>query len=393
MLSGITVVDFTRHLPGPYCTMRLADMGAEVIKIEAYPSGDPGRSMGPMLGGDGLFYLASNRNKRSVALNLRTPAGRELAFALAAQADVVVESFRPGVMGHLGLDYEALAEVNPELIYCSLTGYGQTGAMHQLGGHDLNYQAVSGFLAANRDSQGRPVIPEVPLADYAGGLYAAEQICAALVQKERSRKGTYLDIASVDVMASWMSLNALLSCAGREGELSQFLGGLINYNVYETADGRYVALAALEEKFWHNFCHAVGREDWEEYAGQRVLDQPDVFEEIKAMFLTRTQAEWNELGMEVDCCLTAVEEMDTWLSSTYVTSRQLVFFPPHADNLLQVRGERKKPLDTMQPPPALGADTHDILRSRLSISDQLLRRYAASGIIPEGAKQDEPTNG
>ncbi|MCK9909445.1 CoA transferase, partial [Microbacteriaceae bacterium K1510] len=140
MLTGITVVDFTRHLPGPFCTMRLADLGAEVIKVEAYPSGDPGRTMGPDVGGTGALFLSSNRNKKSVMLNFREQEGRDLAFALAAQADVVVESFRPGVMQHLGLDFASLQEAKPELIYCSVTGYGQSGPMHQLGGHDLNYQ-------------------------------------------------------------------------------------------------------------------------------------------------------------------------------------------------------------------------------------------------------------
>ncbi|UFJ41976.1 CoA transferase [Brevibacillus humidisoli] len=390
MLSGTTVVDFTRHLPGLYCTMRLADMGAEVIKIEAYPPGEAGRTGGPRVDNTGLCYPSTNRNKRSVALNLRTAAGRELAFALAAQADVVVESFRPGVMSHLGLDYEALVEAKPDLIYCSLTGYGQSGTMYQLGGHDLNYQAVSGFSAANRDSEGRPVIPEVPLADFAGGLYAAEQICAALVQKERTGRGVFLDVASVDVMASWTALHMLLLGHTRqEATIGQYLFGLINYNVYETSDGRFVALAALEEKFWHNFCHAVGREDWEPYIGRSVLDQSDVYEEMKALFLTRTQTEWNDLGMEVDCCLTAVEEIDTWLASPYVTSRLSPFVVRHA---LETHGAPAKLQEATEPVPPTGGDTYDVLRSRLSVNDGQLQRYAMLGIIPKGVMNDESTD-
>ncbi|WP_126426101.1 CaiB/BaiF CoA transferase family protein [Brevibacillus marinus] len=379
MLSGTTVVDFTRYLPGSYCTLRLAEMGAEVIKIEAYPFVEPWS----------WARQHSGLNKRSAALNLHTAAGRELAFALAAQADVVVESFRPGVMRHLGLDYASLVEAKPDLIYCSLTGYGQSGSMYQLGGHDLNYQAVSGFLAANRDSEGRPVIPEIPLAGFAAGLYAAEQICAALVRKERTGQGANLDVAAVDILASWTRLHGEPGFAGLEqGMLREFAGGLLNYNVYETADGRFVALAALEEKYWHNFCHAVGREDWEDCIGQRVLDAADVYEELKALFLTRTQVEWNELGMEVDCCLTAVEELDTELPSLYDTSRERPAPIRRRDRRQEGQSEQRAAAAAAVLP---GRDTHDLLRSKLSISAEQLRRYVKSGIIPEGDGHDEAT--
>jgi succinate--hydroxymethylglutarate CoA-transferase len=322
-----------------------------------------------------------------VQLNLRAPEGRDLAFALAAQADVVVESFRPGVMHHLGLDYPTLQEAKPDLVYCSLTGYGQSGAFHQLGGHDLNYQAVSGYLAANRDAEGRPVVSEVPIADLAAGLYAAEQICAALVQRFAKGRGAYLDIACTDLLVSWMGLHAVMAGHSQLSALSQFFKGLCNYNIYETADGKYVALAALEEKFWHNFCRAVGREDWESLEGISISDYPEVYEELKALFLTRTQQEWSELGMEVDCCLTAVEEMDTWRDSPYIAARELCFSLPYGERTrtLQVRTERLRPLERMTPPPASGKDTHEVLRSKLQCTKEQLARYVKHGIIPEGA--------
>jgi succinate--hydroxymethylglutarate CoA-transferase len=384
MLTGITVVDFTRHLPGPFCTMRLADLGAEVIKVEAHPDGDPGRSMGPQLDGTGAFFLSSNRNKKSVAINLRSAEGRELAFSLARQADVVVESYRPGVMHHLGLDYERLHQAHPHIVYCSLTGYGQDGAMYQLGGHDLNYQAVSGFLSTLRDQEGRPVISEVLIADYAVGLYAAEQICAALVRRYTQGKGAYLDVASVDLLASWMGLHALLSHTGQEKAMHQFLKGLIAYNVYETADSRYVALAALEEKFWQNFCRAVGREDWETLHGVSIVEHPELYEEMKALFLTRTQMEWNELGSEVDCCLTAVEEMDTWAQSQYITSRDSLFTLPYerSAELLQVRTERQRSVYGMTQPPRLGEHTREVLKEKLRCTDRQLADYEQRGVIP-----------
>lgn len=395
MLEGITVVDFTRYLPGPYCTMRLADLGAEVLKVEAYPSGDPGRTFGPRAAGVHTIYWSHNRNKRSVLLNLKADEGKKLAFELAARADVVVESYRPGVMRHLGLDYESLSRIRPDLVYCSLTGYGQDGPMHQLGGHDLNYQAVSGVLALNRNAEGRPVVSELLLADYAGGLYAAEQICAALVHRFRTGEGGYLDIASVDVLASWMAMHAAAASCGRAAEVSQFVKGCFHYHVYEAADGRFVALAALEDKFWFNFCRAVGREDWETLESKRIADHPDVYEEMKALFLTRTQAEWNELGMEVDCCLTAVEELDTWLASTYVTSRRLSFVVETGAGrvLPQVRTTPLQGANDFTPPPRLGDDTHAVLKEKLGISGELLDRYVEAGVIPKAGSVESAPRG
>ncbi len=386
MLSGVTVVDFSRYLPGPVCTLRLADMGAEVIKVEAYPVGDPGRQMGPMTEDGSILYLCSNRGKRSVAIDLRTEEGRKLAHGLASKADVVVESYRPGVMSHLGLDYESLKKGKPDLIYCSLTGYGQSGSMHQLGGHDLNYQAVSGFLGVTRDSSGKPVFSEIPLADYVGGMYAAEQICAALVRRAIKGQGAYLDIASVDALASWMGMHAILADLGREVTMNQFLFDLFSYNVYETADGKYVALASLEDKFWLNFCRAVGRPDWEDIQERSISRYPEIYEEMKALFLTRTQAEWNELGMEVDCCLTAVEEIETWATSPYVTSRQLTFSlsTQHSESLLQIKTLPTSAAGRMSPPPAYGADTHHVLKEKLGLSEADLHQYASQRIIPEG---------
>jgi crotonobetainyl-CoA:carnitine CoA-transferase CaiB-like acyl-CoA transferase len=387
LLTGITVIDFTRHLPGDYCGIRLAGMGAEVIKVESF--GDPVRHVETGIFAPEVQALFPDKigRKKSVLLNLRAPEGCDLAFALAAEADVVIEGFRPGVVSHLGLDYAALREAKPELIYCSITGFGQTGTMGQLGGHDLNYQAVSGFLGVNRDVDGRPVVAEIPLAELAGGLFAAEQICAALVQKERSEKGAYLDIALVDVLASWLALRVLPEWPGQRGRESRETGfpcPRVNYNVYEAADGRFVALAALEEKFWLNFCSAVGREDWEPYGGLRVEEAPELYEEMKGLFLTRTQAEWNEFGMEVDCCLTAVEEADTWARSMYVQSRRFAASaydePPVQTPPQSVQGRMA---ETALSAGGSGADTHDVLRNKLGIGDSELRKYSSLGIIPD----------
>ncbi|MGC5328729.1 CaiB/BaiF CoA transferase family protein [Brevibacillus sp. SYSU BS000544] len=385
MLTGLTVVDFSRYLPGPVCTMRLADKGAEVIKVESYPTGDPGRTLGPKYGDDSTLFISSNRNKQSIAINLRTEQGRDLAFRLAVQADVIVESFRPGVMQHLGLDYERIRAYKPDVIYCSLTGYGQYGTMHQLGGHDLNYQAVSGLLGVTKDSEGRPVLSEIPIADYVGGVYASEQICAALVQKVLKGQGAYLDIASADVLASWMGMHVMLAELGGKVTMNHFLTDLFSYNIYETADGRYVALAALEDKFWQNFCRAVGRLDWEDITERNITRYPEIFDELKALFLMRTQSEWNELGTEVDCCLTAVEELDTWMTSPYITGRNLSFSleSGQTGSLVHIRTSFDHPNDGTHPP-KLGEHTWNVLQAKLGVSPEQLKHYADLRIIPKG---------
>lgn len=349
--------------------MRLADLGAEVTLVESFSAGEHGQSTS--FGSretreTGAFYLRSHRNYKRISLNLRTDEGKALAFALARQADVVVESFRPGVLRHLGLDYDSLWAVHPSVIYCSVTGYGQSGDMYQLGGHDLNIQAVSGFLSSVRDADGRPVIADVPIADFGVGLYASEQICAALVQRSRTGRGAYLDVASADLLSTWMGLHMLLHPNGRPQERGSAPKGKLAYQVYETADGQYVALAALEEKFWLNFCRAVGREDWEALHNETISQYPDAHEDLKALFLSRTQAEWSEFGLEVDCCLTAVEELQTWAESPYVTSREIAYTLPYLE----------------KSPPRQPDCTHELLKKKLNITEEGLRRLQKYGVIP-----------
>ncbi|MEJ8544487.1 CaiB/BaiF CoA transferase family protein [Brevibacillus borstelensis] len=374
MLTGITVVDFSRHLPGPFCTMRLADLGAEVIKVETYPSGDPGRVMGPRIGQTGAMFLSTSRNKQSMAINLRTSIGKELAYELARQADVVVESFRPGVMKLLGLDYERLSQNHPSIVYCSLTGYGQSGPMRQLGGHDLNFQAVSGFLSTIRDEDGKPVIAEVPIADYAGGMYASEQICAALVRRFQSGEGAYLDLSLVDSLSSWMGMHALFAQYSAGAEMARFFKGRLAYQIFETAEGKYVVLAALEEKFWLNFCRAVGREDWEGLHGVRLDEYPHVYEELKALFLSRTQQEWGELGSEVDCCLTPVAEMEQDRADEHGKGLEV-----HAQSALA--GKEELNGDTASQA-EYGANTWQVLRRKLGLPVEKLEELGRDGVIP-----------
>lgn len=300
LLQGIRIVDFSWYLPGPFATQRLADRGAEVIKVEP-PDGEPARQMP-------AIFNAYNRGKKSVVLNLKQPAGKEAALRLIADADVVVESFRPGVMAQLGLGYEHVRETKPDIVYCSITGFGQTGPMSGLASHDLNYMSLSGALSQIKDDKGRPVHPALTWADLIGGIAASEAMVAALFRRERSGVGAYLDISLTGAMA------ALMAHYRHQPEGIPFLSGrIVNYAIYETADGRYVSLAALEEKFWERFCKGADREDWLHAYFSPTTEENPFYEEIKQWFRSRHLQDWEVWGREVDCCLTPVlEPEEVW---------------------------------------------------------------------------------
>lgn len=386
MLNGLRVVDFSRYLPGPYASLRLADLGAEVIKVEPPVSGDPARQMGGELGGAGLLYLANNRNKKSVTINLKQKAGQELAFKLASKADVLIESFRPGVASALGIGYQALKEVRPELIYCSLTGYGQTGSMSNLGSHDINYMSISGLLSQMKDKQGKPVQPSFQFADMIGGLAASEAILAALVKRSIKQEGAYLDCAITDALVGTLTLHSVIQKVSGTGYgISGITGGIIAYNLYETGDGRYLSLAALEKKFWVNFCRAVNKEEWikEHFSPAEVSNSTYV--EVVELFKSRTLVEWTKFGRDVDCCMTPIYEIKEMMNSDYVVSKGLVWEKNTEawGDLLQVNtsvgdaGSRATAIE----PPKLGQHTREVLQALLGITSDQLDDWAGQGLI------------
>ncbi|MFB6142051.1 MAG: CaiB/BaiF CoA transferase family protein [Halorientalis sp.] len=302
-LDGVRVLDLSRLLPGPYATQLLADAGADVVKVEPTEGGDYARLLPPYTDdGEGAVFDAVNRGKRSVALDLKDERGRAAFLDLAADADVVFEQFRPGVVDRLGVDYDAVRERNPEVVYCSLTGFGQTGPDSDRAGHDLNYVAMAGLLDMTRaDADSAPQIPGYPVGDMAGGLFAAFSVVGALLSRELGTTGgEYVDVAMTDVVTSFgqpLAYEALTGDQPRPGE-APLTGGFPWYDVYETADGAYVTLAALEPKFWEGFCEAVGRED---LVDQHMTDDPAareaLREELAAIFAGRTREEWEaELG-------------------------------------------------------------------------------------------------
>jgi alpha-methylacyl-CoA racemase len=363
MLKGIKVIDFTNYLPGPFATLRLAELGADIIKVES-PEGDPARNTGVLKDDTGLVFLANNRQKKSIALNLKEKAGLEMARKLIAHADVVIESFRPGVMGKLGLGYEAVLQVKPDIIYCSISGYGQTGPLSKLGNHDINYMALSGVLAQLKDQQGRPIHPSITLADYLGGFAANERILAGLVSKLLTGKGSYHSVSITDQLVSLLGNHVLIEKETGEGTgINVLNGNLVSYALYETKDQRYMSLGALEPKFWKNFCHAHGREDWIGAHFSKTEASNPVYQELTNLFKTKTFYEWIEFALAVDCCMAPVLEVGELAENPYFKEKELVFASPWGD--YQVKMHSDLELAVMAPPPKKGEHEAEILNDIL----------------------------
>jgi alpha-methylacyl-CoA racemase len=303
-LDGIRVLDLTRLLPGPYATQLLADVGADVIKIEDTGSGDYARHMPPMTDdGVGSVFDAVNRGKRSVTIDLKTDDGRDAFYRLLDSSDVVFESFRPGVAERLDIDYETVRERDPSIVYCSLSGYGQTGPLAERAGHDLNYVGRTGLLDMTRENEtSQPQIPGYPIADMGGGLFAAFAIVGGLCSRELGDgTGEYIDVAMADVALSFSQALASGAVAGDDESeqprpgATPLTGGYPWYDVYETKDGKHVTLAALEPTFWQTFCETVEREDLiREHMNTDAATMQALREELETIFQERTREEWVE---------------------------------------------------------------------------------------------------
>jgi crotonobetainyl-CoA:carnitine CoA-transferase CaiB-like acyl-CoA transferase len=328
-LEGLRVLDLSRLLPGPFCSLLLADFGADVVKVEDTGLGDYVRWSEPKFAGvedtaAAAFFLALNRNKRSIRIDLKSDAGRDVLLRLVRDADVLLESFRPGVLDRLGVGYERLRQENPALVYCAISGYGQDGPYRDRSGHDMNYLGLAGVLGLSGERDGPPVQAAGQIADIGGGAQmAAFAILAALRERDRSGEGQLVDVSMTDGALSWMTMNAGRAFAGdvpRRGDL-ELAGRIICYRPYAAADG-WVTLGALEPKFWQAWCRGVGREDLIE----RQFDPPGspAHAEVEAIFAARTRAQWQAFAGEHDCCLEPVLELDEVLDSELVRARQMV---------------------------------------------------------------------
>jgi alpha-methylacyl-CoA racemase len=320
-LTGIRILDLSRLLPGPYLTQLLVDLGAEVIKVETPLVGDYSRLAPPEMGLGNLYEMV-NRGKQSLALNYRNRLGREIFLRLAGTADVILEGFKPGSMRKWGLDYETVRAIKPDIIYCSLSGYGQEGPYRQRAGHDLNYLALGGALALNARPGEAPVPYGLPVADLSGAMLAAIAILGALVGRERSGQGAYLDVALLDGVLSWMTpLAGGAFFAGLEvGAGSHpLLGGLPCFNVYQTKDDKYLSLAALEPTFWTDFCKVVARDD----LLPRQFDLA-IGGEVAGIFRQRTCNEWLQAFDGTDGCVEAVNSFEEMLAHPQVRARGFI---------------------------------------------------------------------
>ncbi len=379
-LQGVRVLDLSRLLPGGFCSLLLADFGAEVVKVEDTGMGDYIRWSAPFYEGAhesarSALFLSLNRNKRSIRLDLKQERGREALLRLVRDYDVLLESFRPGVLERLGVGYERLREENPGLIFCAISGYGQDGPKRDASGHDMNYLGLVGLLGLTGERGGAPVQAAGQIADIGGGaLMAAFAIMAALRERDGSPgrpgsgEGQLVDVSMSDGALSWLAMVAGAYFADgqvpRRGELP-LAGSLICYRPYECSDG-WVSLGALEPKFWQAFCRGVGREEL--IASQFERPGSAAHEQVKAIFAQRTRAQWEAFAREHDCCLEPVLELDEALESDLVRAREMVveIEQPGAERAVRQLGvpvklSRTPGEHSRLPGPALGEHTEELL--------------------------------
>lgn len=366
-LDGVRVLDLTRLLPGPYATQLLADAGAEVVKIEDTGSGDYARLMPPYTdAGTGAVFDAVNRGKKGVALDLKSDGGREAFLRLAAEADVVIESFRPGVVDRLGVGYETVRERNDDVVYCSITGYGQNGPLADSVGHDLNYVGRAGMLDLTReDEESKPQVPGYTVADLAGGLFAAFSVVSALLTRELGNgSGEYIDVSMTDVVLSFSQAVVQPVFEGenpRPGE-SELSGGLPWYDVYETADGEYVTFAALEPQFYRAFCEAVDRPDLiDAHSTTDRAEREALRAELAEIFGSRTRAEWTEALSGVEASVEPVYTLAEALEDDQIAARDLIWEAERPRIGFPAQGS-DAPADRGRPAPDQGEHTRAVLR-------------------------------
>ena len=355
-LDGVRVLDLTRLLPGSYATLLLADLGADVIKIEDPRGGDHARQMPPLAHGTSVYFRVLNRNKRSVTLDLRSPDAVPVVDALAARSDVVVDSFRPRTAKRLGVDAGTLRARHPRLICASITGFGQSGPYVDRAAHDINYEALAGLLTLGRSGD-PPRVPRLLIGDIGAAMNTAAGILAALFQRERTGVGAAVDVSIHESALAWMlfpSARHLVAGGRADPNELPLTGESACYNLYETADGRWLALGALEAKFWIGFCDGIGRPDLGPLHHAQGDERARVLRDVRDVMRSRTRDEWLARFAGVDVCLSPVNLLGDALADPHAVARGVIardrgttyIAPPHA---------------TVRPSPALGADTDAVL--------------------------------
>jgi crotonobetainyl-CoA:carnitine CoA-transferase CaiB-like acyl-CoA transferase len=386
-LEGIRVVDLSRLLPGPFCSQLLGDYGADVVKVEDTGLGDFVRLTPPFIGSESGPFLAVNRNKRSIALDLKKEKGREVLRRLARRADVLLEGFRPGVLDRLGVGWDALRSENPRLIYCALTGYGQDGPWRERAGHDINYLGYAGVLAMTGAADGPPVPPGVQVADLTGAFYAAIGILLALEARHRTGAGQLVDVSMLDGALSLLSIHAGAAFAGEPprrgaGWLS---GARPGYGAYETKDGRWLAVGTLEPKFWEAFARTVGHEEWVARQLAEGADAARLREEVAAVVRERTLEEWVRAFEGVEACVSPILEVEEALEGEQVLARGMRRAMPHPTlGMVQQLGPAVRlsetPGDLRRPPPRKGEHTDEVL-AEAGYAPEEIAALRAAGVV------------
>ncbi|MEJ8824735.1 CoA transferase [Variovorax humicola] len=396
-LSGVRVLDLTRLLPGPYATFVLTGYGADVVKVEDTGAGDYARHSPPLKSsGLGAAFTASNAGKRSVAIDLKSAEGRELFLRLLRNADVLVESFRPGVMKRLGLDYVTLVQSHPRLIYCAMSGYGQHAAQAALAGHDINYQGEAGLLTQRTDSEVEPLPPAL-LGDLVGGSYSAViAIMAALLERHTTGRGRFIDIS---ITHGAMALLPFATIAAANGEAQPefgqgaLTGGNPFYGIYACADGRRISLGALEHKFWQAFCRHAGLDDLASLLPEKLHGDAStraaVRERLTALFMTRSAADWTELGRQWDVCLGPVATVEEALTASHAQGLPLThrYAGPKGMTVQVLKGvsaDLAAPARELSPPPAQGQHTRALL-AEAGCTAQQIDYFTELGVIRHAA--------
>jgi crotonobetainyl-CoA:carnitine CoA-transferase CaiB-like acyl-CoA transferase len=382
-LTGVRILDLTRLLPGPYATMVLADLGAEVIKIEEPTRGDPARHLPPLWGDAGTLFLIVNRQKKSLTLNLKEPAGVRIFHRLAETADVIVEGFRPGTTERLGIGYATIEKLNPRIIYCSITGYGQTGPYSQRAGHDINYIALAGVLGLITDERGEPVVPGVLMADLGGALVATIAILAALVARQTQGRGQYIDVSLYQAAFAFALVGLASVVAGEElpvGAKHALSGRFPWYNVYRTRDGKYLAVGALEPAVWQRLCQALDRRD---LLDKQFTDAAAVRRDLQTLFLSKSCAEWMEQLSAHDVCVEPVLSVSEAMSHPQAQQMLTDVHQPNGRALRQPTPFYRSsamPAVVERGAPRLGQDTEAILRT-LGYSEHEVACLHQEGIV------------
>ncbi|MCP3926623.1 MAG: CoA transferase [Desulfobacterales bacterium] len=366
-LDGVKVLDLSRLLPGPFCSMVLADHGADVTSVED-----------KKFQSDGLFFNDVNRNKRHMSLDLKKEKGMEIFYKLAKDTDVILEGFRPGVVKRLGVDYESIKKINPNVIYCSITGYGQDGPMRDIVGHDVNYMSTAGVLDLVGSRDQPPTIPGVQLADIAGGsMNAVIGILMALYSRSVTGKGQYIDISMTDGMIPFMTLPLYFSSLGMEQKKSDtiFSHRYAFYNTYETKDGKHFSIGAVEFRFWKQLCDYL---EVPEYANLQYDEnrKDEIIRALQNIFLTKTIDEWDAELKDKEFCYSRVLNLDEMMNSNMAIEREMVVEQKQKD------GSTKKALgipvklsetpgSVRTPPDSFGESSRDILRELGYSNDEI----------------------